>query len=363
MAGITRTVYRGRLILSILTLTAALAPLPPARSAELGGEFIVFPTVSKELNFTDRATDELESRSQHPEIDFFGTADYGQLRFLAEYEVSGGDQHDSHFTRLQLGWSPNPDVTLWGGRFHSPLGYWNTQYHHGKYLETSASRPGFLTYEHGGGMLPLHIVGLYLEGWNSMNSGTLHYTAATGKSAILSSGMLSPQEILGNNVDTHKNGSVLRLDWQPENLDLPTVGVFASRTTIPINPPSSSEAELTIAGLFGDWNQKATRVFGALFGFRDTVTGAEKSSFTYGYLQAEYMWPPRWTLYARLEDSSGVEDDPYLALFPTVFDSNQVAGFRMDFMDNQAFKLEYARVHQVSRHFDQITFQWSASYP
>lgn len=362
MTGTIRPLSRIRLLLLTLALAAAATPRP-AHTAELGGEFIVFPTVSKELEFTDRITDDLDSQVQHPEIDFFATADYGQLRFLAEYEVSGGHHDDSHFTRLQLGWSPNPDVALWAGRFHSPLGYWNTQHHHGKYLETSASRPGFLTYEHSGGVLPLHVVGLYLEGWNATGRGTLHYTAAAGKSAVVSSGMLKAQEVLGNSIDSHKNGAVLRLDWQPEDPDHPLLGAFAAHMTIPINPPSASEAELTISGLFGDWNYRATRVFGALFNVNDSVTGAADNTFNYGYLQAEYFMPVNWTLYGRVEGGSGIGDDPYLALFPTVFDGNRVVGARFDFMDNQAFKVEYARVQHVDRHFDQVTFQWSASYP
>jgi hypothetical protein len=48
------------------------------------------------------------------------------------------------------------------GRFHTPIGYWNTAYHHGAWLETTISRPFMVMV--GGTFTPLHFVGALAEG-------------------------------------------------------------------------------------------------------------------------------------------------------------------------------------------------------
>jgi hypothetical protein len=48
------------------------------------------------------------------------------------------------------------------GRYHTPINYWNTQYHHGSWLQTSESRPEMVQF--GGSFLPIHFVGALAEG-------------------------------------------------------------------------------------------------------------------------------------------------------------------------------------------------------
>ncbi len=55
------------------------------------------------------------------------------------------------------------------GRFHTPIGYWNTAFHHGAWLETTVDRP--FMFKVGGNFTPLHFVGALAEG--SIPSGGL----------------------------------------------------------------------------------------------------------------------------------------------------------------------------------------------
>jgi hypothetical protein len=48
------------------------------------------------------------------------------------------------------------------GRSHSDLGYWNTAYHHGKWLQPTIERPRAVRFEDDGGILPIHWVGVQL---------------------------------------------------------------------------------------------------------------------------------------------------------------------------------------------------------
>ena len=45
------------------------------------------------------------------------------------------------------------------GRFHTDIGYWNTAFHHGLWLQIPVERPHVLRFEDDGGLVPVHWVG------------------------------------------------------------------------------------------------------------------------------------------------------------------------------------------------------------
>lgn len=49
------------------------------------------------------------------------------------------------------------------GRTHAELGYWNTAFHHGRWLQLTINRPHVLRFEDEGGVLPVHSVGVNLS--------------------------------------------------------------------------------------------------------------------------------------------------------------------------------------------------------
>ena len=60
------------------------------------------------------------------------------LRLFGEYLVSSVE-HD--LERFQIGYELVPDTLIWAGRFHQPASAWNVEHHHGRYLQTSITRP------------------------------------------------------------------------------------------------------------------------------------------------------------------------------------------------------------------------------
>ena len=48
------------------------------------------------------------------------------------------------------------------GRYHTPINYWNTAFHHGLWLQTTAARPEMIQF--GGRLIPVHFVGALAEG-------------------------------------------------------------------------------------------------------------------------------------------------------------------------------------------------------
>jgi len=66
--------------------------------------------------------------------------------------------------RLYLGYDFHKLFTLRVGRFHSPLGYFTREWHHGLYLMPVIRRPLIIEFEDHGGPLPIHSIGFEAEG-------------------------------------------------------------------------------------------------------------------------------------------------------------------------------------------------------
>ncbi|MCL5669464.1 MAG: hypothetical protein M1392_05745 [Gammaproteobacteria bacterium] len=127
------------------TLIALLGWL--ALGAPVRAEFILFP----EFTLTNRQGLASESETDKddiaPALDLFYTTEGKNWRLLGEFFVGEGE---AEVERLQLGWFTGAGNIFWLGKHHAPLGYWNTRYHHGRYLQTSISRPGIVEYEEDG---------------------------------------------------------------------------------------------------------------------------------------------------------------------------------------------------------------------
>jgi hypothetical protein len=72
------------------------------------------------------------------------------------------------------------------GRYHTPIGYWNTAFHHGAWLETTIDRPEIVKV--GGAFIPVHFVGFLAEGNISSGGAGLSYSfgAGNGRGEIIS---------------------------------------------------------------------------------------------------------------------------------------------------------------------------------
>lgn len=64
------------------------------------------------------------------------------------------------------------------GRYHTPIGYWNTAFHHGAWLETTIDRPEMVKV--GGTFIPIHFVGLLAEGRIPSGGAGLAYSFGVG---------------------------------------------------------------------------------------------------------------------------------------------------------------------------------------
>lgn len=324
------------------------------------GDLLLFPNFT--VSHLNAPVPGLDRNELMPELDIFYSGEHGHLRFLGEFLLNR-DEHEME--RLQLGWLVQPMYTVWIGRFHTPLGFWNSEHHHGAYLQTSISRPAILNFEDDDGVIPTHVAGLLMEGAVDRVQGSVNYAFGLGKGPDLESGLEAV------NILEFRNGgnlsAALRLSYRAFKESAGEFGGFVGYTRIPVVGSMIDEADQTVAGLFYTRKSEKLRLIGELFRVNnrlESTVPTDHTDFTAGYLQAEYQVHANWTLFGRWEDTNGAKNNAYLKLIPEFPIARTVAGARAELGKNQALKLELSRnERQDDTRFNQASLQWSMVFP
>jgi hypothetical protein len=117
------------------------------------------------------------------QLDLFITSRLSEkFDVLSELIVEANRNNEFTFEihRLLLQYTPNDNLRLGLGRYHTAIGYYNTAYHHGSWFQTAANRPFIFAFEGKGGILPLHNVGLQATGRVPGAPWGLRYVAEVG---------------------------------------------------------------------------------------------------------------------------------------------------------------------------------------
>lgn len=325
------------------------------------GDLMLFPAITG--THRNISVPQLEHNEVMPEVNIFYSIDRERLRFLAEFLWN---RYEHEMERLQLGWLVQPTATVWLGRFHSPLGFWNSEHHHGAFMQTAITRPGILGFEDDGGVLPTHITGLLAEGTYDREHGALNYAFGIGRGPAMEGGELNPF-----NITEFRNGGDLaisaRLSYRPLDERVGEFGGFAGYAHIPVTGLAVGEGKQTVAGVFYNRRSDKLRLIGELFYVGAHLKSAareEEVSFGAGYLQVEYQVRDDWTVFGRVEDTSNAKNNVYLNLDQEFLYARAVAGARFELNSHQALKLEVSRnERQDDANFSQVSLQWSMVYP
>jgi len=347
-----------RIMLPALVLLASIS----CAGQSLAGtatEFFWFPELNSTFRFgLDGPV--LDKDDYHAGIDLFLTHESGDFRLLAEYLLSSEEQE---LERFQFGWL-NGKHMFWLGRFHNPLGSWNSQFHHGSFLQTSISRPSIVEFEDDGGILPVHQAGLLVEGNFNFGKRAAGYSLALASGPELDNG-LEPWDVLDPGSVSGDTSATLKLHVETGSEVPGRIGVFFGYNEIPASHELFSDIRQKIAGLYGDWEFSRWQLRGASFFLSNELTltdsTASNSLFSF-YVQAELALNDRWTTYGRVEQTSGESGDLYLSLFPEFINDRVLAGFRFDVGSRNALKLELSANRAGSESYSQVELQWSAQF-
>ena len=80
--------------------------------------------------------------------------------------------------RLVVRYDANDRFKVSFGRYHTPINYWNTAFHHGQWLQTTISRPEMTQF--GGSFIPVHFIGTLVEGEVPAGGLNLNYNGGIG---------------------------------------------------------------------------------------------------------------------------------------------------------------------------------------
>src|SRR6185312_10025733 len=100
----------------------------------------------------------------------FASALSPKISYFAEVSLTattGVYNVDLERTIIRYDWNDLAKLSF--GRYHTPVNYWNTAFHHGAWLQTSIARPDMIVF--GSRFIPVHFIGAQSEG--SIPSGPL----------------------------------------------------------------------------------------------------------------------------------------------------------------------------------------------
>lgn len=102
-----------------------------------------------------------------------------RLGFFGEVSATGTPTgYSFEVERIIVRYEFGDRLKISAGRYHTPIMYWNTAFHHGAWLQTSVDRPEMIKF--GSRFLPVHFVGAMLEGGFPSTPLGLSYQVGVG---------------------------------------------------------------------------------------------------------------------------------------------------------------------------------------
>ncbi len=263
---------------------------------------------------------------------------FGELSFTARPDAGTGSPAATGFNaeveRLILRFDQSDQLKVSFGRYHTPVNWWNTAYHHGQWLQTTIARPEMTQF--GGRFLPVHFVGGLVEGVLPASGLNLNYKAGlgNGRATAISRG--------GDAGDNNGSRAWLANAYvKPDALyGLETGGsVYGDTVTL----ASSREFSERIVSAYAVWNKEDPELIAEFAAVRHVEAGASAAQWSRAfYLQAAYRLTGEarlWKPYFRFEH---VGIDRADAMFETVQALDlTLLGARYDLSGFAAAKAEY----------------------
>jgi hypothetical protein len=332
----------------------------PLNQAEGSGEFFAFPSMAAIYRSDLEGNSTLDHDDYEIGLDLFTTYEYKNLNFLGEYLLTNEHQE---IERIQIGLILG-NSNLWLGKFHNPIGYWNTQYHHGAYLETSSSRPAIVEFGDNGGILPMHTAGLLLEGEIKLDKQGLGYNLSVGVGPELT-GKIATWDVLNPDEGDWDINTTLNLYFEPVLYEPTRYGFYVNYTEIVAELVDLKDIRLVSAGIYGNWVFEPWRIIASSFYVHNRLVrpvGSRDDDFFSAYLQTEYNLNDKWVFYGRLETTFLDKGDAYLALFPEFTRDRIVGGIRLNIVHHNSLKLEISGNRTNNDDFGWFMLQWDAMF-
>ncbi len=253
---------------------------------------------------------------------------FGELSFTAT--ATG---YNLEVERSIIRYDYNDRFKLSFGRYHTPVSYWNTAFHHGSWLQTTISRPEMIKF--GSRLLPVHFIGFQAEGDIPSGSAGLGYSVGVGngRGSIISRG--------GDAGDVNNNRAwLVNLYSRPSGLYGLQIGATVYRDKI--TPGPGLRFNEWISSAYLAWTRDTPEILAEFANVHHSDVNTSRVYNTQAfYVQLAYRLPfseKKWKPYYRFEYINRPSTEPVLGI--TSFLSS-TAGLRWDISDFAALKGEY----------------------
>ena len=300
-------------------------------------------------------------------LDLYLAEEKENVDILVELVIEEGAIID--LERLTLGYTFNDALKIRAGRVHTPLGFWNTSFHHGSQLQPTINRPEFLVFEDDGGILPVHTVGIYLSGRVKTDALTAEYGVLVGNGARMTSEDGSSSVISPNNVADNSGGKSVAFHaaLSPRMVSGLKVGVSGHMARIQDDDsPGVTDVDVdqTILNASLMYTLGNLDLMGEYFSIKDEdkigAAGDNTSNAYYGLIS--YTVADRWVPYLLYENMSVTETDPYFAALGTADVQKSVVGLRYNLSYRSSIKAEFRGVEWGSDDWNEYGIQWSLAF-
>lgn len=234
--------------------------------------------------------------------------------------------------RVILAYHFSDALRLSAGRYHTPISWWNTQYHHGLWLQTSIDRPNMVRF--GTPLIPVHFLGLLASGTVPAGRSTLVYDAGFGNGR--QPDLVSPGDAGDANA---KPAFLAGIRFRPAPLQGFEIGAHAYVDEVDPGLDAGPVDERIFGG-HAVWLTNPELVIEYLQFMHDPEGAASTTSHAF-YAQAGWRLPGARTVqpYVRFETIDIAEDDALFAGRGLGYDG-VIGGVRWDFATFGALKAE-----------------------
>jgi hypothetical protein len=122
-----------------------------------------------------------------------------------EFEGEEAQAYSVSLERILLKYDSDDHLKMSFGRYHTGIGYYNTAFHSGAWLQTTADRPLIMEFAHDGGLLPTQAIGVSITGSVSSGKAGLHsiaeYRTSDTNRPDINGSRLTDDENNGNHVN------------------------------------------------------------------------------------------------------------------------------------------------------------------
>jgi hypothetical protein len=220
------------------------------------------------------------------------------------------------------------------GRYHTPINYWNTTFHHGQWLQTTVSRPEMTQF--GGKFIPVHFVGALVEGATPAGGLNFNYNVGIGNGR---GNVISRAGDAGDN--NNSRAWLVNLFVRPDRF----YGLQAGGSTYRdrINAGGAKYNEWITSAHFV-WTRETPEIIAEFANVQHdnlTVAAPITNSQAY-YVQAAYRLPvmdKKWKPYYRFDYIHVPDADTLFQPIPNL--AGSTAGVRFDITNFAAIKFEY----------------------